>query len=136
MPASYLQQNPPKKPILDNGALRWVARQGTTGSAIGDALLSVRTVPNNVFHGGKFPDGMAIDPLRDEHSQSSKDCLNCHSRKMSPTSSDRTYRDMGDDFSEPEKTVGLASGKSQLQSRMPRPHKRGPGTLAEGSRNP
>ena len=69
----YLQQHPPKKQVLDNGALRWVARQGTTGSAIGDVLLSVRTVRNNVFHGGKFPDGMVTDPLRDE--QLIRDCL-------------------------------------------------------------
>jgi hypothetical protein len=35
--------------------------------------LSVRTVRNNVFHGGKFPDGMITDPLRDE--QLIRDCL-------------------------------------------------------------
>ena len=69
----YLQEHPPRKQVLQNGALRWVARQGTTGSAIGDVLLSVRTVRNNVFHGGKFPDGMVTDPLRDE--QLIRDCL-------------------------------------------------------------
>jgi len=63
----------PKKQVLDNGALRWVARQGTTGSAIGDALLSVRAVRNNVFDGGKFPDVMVTDPVRDE--QLLRDCL-------------------------------------------------------------
>jgi hypothetical protein len=63
----YLQQHPPKKQVLDNGIIRWVDRQGTSGSAVGDVLLSVRTVRNNVFHGGKFPDGMITDPLRDEH---------------------------------------------------------------------
>lgn len=62
----YLQQHPPKKQVLQNGALHWVVRQGTSGSAIGDVLLSVRTVRNNVLHGGKFPDGVIIDPLRDE----------------------------------------------------------------------
>jgi hypothetical protein len=36
-------------------------------------LLSVRTIRNNVFHGGKFPDGMITDPLRDE--QLNRDCL-------------------------------------------------------------
>jgi len=71
--SQYLQQHPPKKQVLDNGALRWVARQGTTGSAIGDVLLSVRTVRNNLFHGGKFPDAMVTDPLRDE--QLIRDCL-------------------------------------------------------------
>ena len=69
----YLQQHPPKKQVLQNGALQWVARQGTSGSAIGDVLLSVRTVRNNVFHGGKFPDGVITDPLRDE--QLIRDCL-------------------------------------------------------------
>jgi len=36
-------------------------------------LLSVRTVRNNLFHGGKFPDGVITDPLRDE--QLIRDCL-------------------------------------------------------------
>lgn len=62
----YLQQRPPKKQVLRNGALLWVDRQGTSGSAIGDVLLSVRTVRNNVCHGGKFPDGFVAEPLRDE----------------------------------------------------------------------
>ena len=64
--SQYVQQYPPKKQILDHGVIRWVARQGTSGSAIGDVLLSVRTVRNNVFHGGKFPDGAVAEPLRDE----------------------------------------------------------------------
>jgi hypothetical protein len=69
----YLQPHSPKKQVLDNGALRWVTRQGTTGSAIVDALLSVRTARNNVFHAGKFPDGMVTAPLRDE--QLIRNCL-------------------------------------------------------------
>lgn len=69
----YLQQNPPKKQVLQNGTLHWVERQGTSGSAIGDVLLSVRTVRNNVFHGGKFPDGSVAEPLRDE--ALIRDCL-------------------------------------------------------------
>src|SRR6266481_187609 len=69
----YLRRHPPKKQVLDNGVIRWVDRQGTSGSAIGDVLLSVRTVRNNIFHGGKFPDGVITDPLRDE--QLIRDCL-------------------------------------------------------------
>jgi hypothetical protein len=69
----YLQQHPPKKQVLQNGALHWATRQGTSGSVIGDVLLSVRTVRNNVFHGGKFSDGVITDPLRDE--QLIRDCL-------------------------------------------------------------
>ncbi len=33
---------------------------------IGDVLQSVRTVRNNVFHGGKFSEGSVAEPLRDE----------------------------------------------------------------------
>jgi len=33
---------------------------------IEEVLLSVRTVRNNVFHGGEFPDGPVAEPLRDE----------------------------------------------------------------------
>lgn len=62
----YLQKCPPKKQVLRNGALLWVDRQAIPGSAIGDVLLSVRTVRNNVCHGGKFPDGFVAEPLRDE----------------------------------------------------------------------
>ena len=69
----YLQQHPPKKPVLQNGQLRWVDRRGTSSSAIGDVLLNVRTVRNNVFHGGKFPDGPVAEPLRDE--ALIRDCL-------------------------------------------------------------
>jgi len=69
----YLQQHPPRKQVLQNGALHWVARQGTSGSAIGDVLLSVRTLRNNVFHGGKFPEGPVAEPLRDE--ALIRDCL-------------------------------------------------------------
>lgn len=69
----YLQQHPPRKQVLQNGVLHWVVRQGTSGSAIGDVLLSVRTVRNNVFHGGKFPEGPVAEPLRDE--ALIRDCL-------------------------------------------------------------
>jgi hypothetical protein len=62
----YLQQYPPRKQVLQKGALCWVVRHGTSGSVIGDVLMSVRTVRNNLFHGGKFLDGVITDPLRDE----------------------------------------------------------------------
>jgi hypothetical protein len=59
--SQYVQQHPPKKQVLDHGVIRWVDRQGSSGSAIGDVLRSVRTVRNNVFHGGKFPEGPVAD---------------------------------------------------------------------------
>lgn len=69
----YLQEHPPKKQVLLDGRLEWVLRQGDSGPAIGTILLSVRTVRNNVFHGGKFPDGPVDEPLRD--TQLVSDCL-------------------------------------------------------------
>jgi hypothetical protein len=71
--SSYLQKCPPTKQVLRAGELHWELRKGTCGSAIGDVLVDVRTVRNNVFHGGKFPDGPEPEPLRDE--QLIKDCL-------------------------------------------------------------
>jgi hypothetical protein len=62
----YLQEHPPRKQVLQARRLQWVDRKGNSGSPIGDVLLSVRTVRNNVFHGGKFPDGPVAEPLRDE----------------------------------------------------------------------
>ncbi len=62
----YLQEHPPKKQVLIDRRLQWVLRQGSCGSAVGEILLNVRTVRNNVFHGGKFPDGPVDEPLRDE----------------------------------------------------------------------
>jgi len=69
----YLQKHPPKKQVLRDGQLQWVERHGNAGSPIADVLLSVRTVRNNVFHGGKFPDGFVAEPLRDE--RLIRDCL-------------------------------------------------------------
>ena len=35
-------------------------------SEIENTLLDLRTIRNNVFHGGKFPDGPVDEPLRDQ----------------------------------------------------------------------
>jgi hypothetical protein len=69
----YLVSHPPKKQVLDGGQLVWKARGPSGGSAVEEILLSLRTVRNNVFHGGKFPDGPVAEPLRDE--QLIGDCL-------------------------------------------------------------
>ncbi len=69
----YLLEHPPKKQVLIDGRLQWMDRAGGAGSTIGDLLLNVRTVRNNVFHGGKFPEGPIDEPLRD--GQLVADCL-------------------------------------------------------------
>jgi hypothetical protein len=69
----YLQRYPPKKQVLQDNQLVWKARGASGGSAIEEILLGIRTVRNNVFHGGKFPEGLVTEPLRDE--QLIRDCL-------------------------------------------------------------
>jgi len=63
---AYLLSHPPRKQVLENGRLTWKDRGASGGSTIEEILLSVRTVRNNVFHGGKFPEGPVAEPLRDE----------------------------------------------------------------------
>lgn len=69
----YLLSHPPKKQVLENSRLVWKDRGASGGSMIEEMLLSIRTVRNNVFHGGKFPDGPVAEPLRDE--RLIRDCL-------------------------------------------------------------
>lgn len=69
----YLQAHPPRKQVLIDGRLQWVLRSRDAGSEVEDILLDIRTVRNNVFHGGKFPDGPIAEPLRDE--QLITDCV-------------------------------------------------------------
>jgi hypothetical protein len=69
----YLREKPPKKQVLVDGQLAWKSRGASGGSEIEEVLLSVRTVRNNVFHGGKYPEGPVAEPLRDE--QLIRDCL-------------------------------------------------------------
>jgi hypothetical protein len=79
----YLQSHPPMKQVLEQKQLVWKIR-GTAGSQVEDILLSVRTVRNNVFHGGKFPDRHVAEPLRDE--RLIRDCLAVmHALLSSPT---------------------------------------------------
>jgi hypothetical protein len=62
----YLLSNPPRKQIVVDGELSWGRRRGEPTSRIEEILLDLRTVRNNMFHGGKFRDGLATEPLRDE----------------------------------------------------------------------
>lgn len=61
----YLLAKPPKKQTLKNGTLGWkdVPQQNTP--RLQQILCSVRRVRNNLFHGGKFPDGDIAEPGRD-----------------------------------------------------------------------
>jgi hypothetical protein len=62
----YLQANPPKRQVLRDGELDWDDLLGNK-SQIENVLLYVRTVRNNLFHGGKFPrTGSVEEPLRNK----------------------------------------------------------------------
>lgn len=70
--AEYLQQHPPMKQVLTRGGLGW-ARLNTEPTKIEALLFDVRTVRNNLFHGGKFHGQPVDEPSRNE--QLIKSCL-------------------------------------------------------------
>jgi len=63
--AAYLQTEPPKKQVVADGALRWEERK-PSDSQIQSVIESVKTVRNNLFHGGKFPEGPIAEPARNQ----------------------------------------------------------------------
>jgi hypothetical protein len=70
--ADYLERHPPMKQILKDGTLDW-ARLNQEPTRIERLLFDLRTVRNNLFHGGKFPRTYIEDPSRDE--QLIRSCL-------------------------------------------------------------
>lgn len=62
----YLVAQPPKKQILDGGRLSWRNVPPDAGlSRAEKALLMVRRVRNNLFHGGKYLSDETADTTRD-----------------------------------------------------------------------
>jgi len=63
---AFFQTSPPRKQKRENGRLGWSdpVAQGSTPLLIW-LLLCIRTVRNNLFHGGKFPHLPVSDPSRD-----------------------------------------------------------------------
>jgi hypothetical protein len=62
---TYLTANPPKKQTVAAGVIRWrdsVKGPGESNEAF--ILRLVRTVRNNLFHGGKYPEGPIDDVAR------------------------------------------------------------------------
>jgi len=60
----YILKNPPKRQVQKNGKLDFQSDKNN-GTQLEQILRSVRTVRNNLFHGGKFPSGPIDDPARD-----------------------------------------------------------------------
>ena len=62
---NYFLSNPPRKQILNGGALSWSEPQVRTNEALLTWLITmVRCVRNNLFHGGKFPMIPIQEPAR------------------------------------------------------------------------
>ncbi len=61
-----LCREPPKKQVFKDNRLQWeeIAHDPQEPQFL-YVLRSVRTIRNNLFHGGKFPDGPVADPARD-----------------------------------------------------------------------
>ena len=61
----YFIANPPRKQILDSGSLGWSEPQFRIDEPfLTWLLLMVRSVRNNLFHGGKFPIAPIQEPAR------------------------------------------------------------------------
>lgn len=61
----YLEARPPKKQIVRSGTLGWKDVRQQNTQRLQQILCAVRRVRNNLFHGGKFPDGPIEEPGRD-----------------------------------------------------------------------
>lgn len=64
---SYLEANPPRRQIQVGGTMSWSApsKRNEEEKLLPWLLLAIRTVRNNLFHGGKFPLIPIEDPSRD-----------------------------------------------------------------------
>ena len=71
---AYFRASPPRKQTRTDGNLGWSEPQRYDGNGplLTWLLLCIRTIRNNLFHGGKFPRFPVHDPSRDreliEHS--------------------------------------------------------------------
>ena len=63
---ALFQSEPPKKQVVSGGRLSWRADHETGSFDLVRVLLLVCRVRNNLFHGGKFPEGPEADISRDE----------------------------------------------------------------------
>jgi len=63
----YLFSEPPKRQVVgEDGSLRWEdLEQNANQTELARLLAIVRTVRNNLFHGGKYPYLPVPDPARD-----------------------------------------------------------------------
>jgi hypothetical protein len=60
----HILATPPKKQVVKDGGLEW-EKNTPTASEIKSLLIYVCRIRNNLFHGGKFPEGPVYDVARD-----------------------------------------------------------------------
>lgn len=62
----FILTQPPRRQVYDSGAIRFVdSTRDQIETDVVFALRMVRTVRNNLFHGGKYPEGPVGDQGRD-----------------------------------------------------------------------
>jgi len=61
----FLESRPPRMQVVRNGVLGWDDLRPSHGSREAYALLLIRVIRNNLFHGGKYPDGPVKSLERD-----------------------------------------------------------------------
>ncbi len=61
----YLNKCPPRRQVLKDNKLSWKPLTNRNND-IRWLITVVKTVRNNLFHGGKYPSGPITDPSRDE----------------------------------------------------------------------
>jgi hypothetical protein len=62
-----LLNHPPKLQVYRNNALEFVESERRQDTDLGFMLRLVKTVRNNLFHGGKYQNGPVSDPGRDRN---------------------------------------------------------------------
>lgn len=80
---SYLEAEPPKQQVFENGTLNWKPRPSPkTYSRMRSLIFYLQGVRNNLVHGAKFLAKESIDPQRDEKLLSAAECIiaSCLSR--------------------------------------------------------
>lgn len=66
MALQYYTNQPPKRQVLKGGRLQWEDSPIPSGSIADQILTHIRTVRNNLFHGGKFKGRYLAAPERSE----------------------------------------------------------------------
>ncbi|MCK4841938.1 MAG: hypothetical protein KAT04_08650 [Methylococcales bacterium] len=63
----YILQNPPRKQVLENGRIAFINQTiDDSQKRTQQLLLMIRTIRNNLFHGGKYLPGGEVEAGRNE----------------------------------------------------------------------